>query len=50
MLQAIILITSIILIYLFFRYKYLKFTNKIINSIDNFVNGKYEKDNINKET
>ena len=34
----------------FFRYKYLKFTNKIINSIDNFVNGKYEKDNINKET
>lgn len=50
MLQIIILIVSIILMYLFFRYKYLKFTNKILNIIDNFINGRYEKDNINKET
>ncbi len=50
MLQVIILIISIMLIYLFFRYKYLKFTNKMLNNIDNFINGKYEKDNINKET
>jgi len=50
MLQVIILIISIMLIYLFFRHKYLKFTNKILNNIDNFINGKYEKDNINKET
>lgn len=48
--QIIGLIISIILIYLFFRYKYLKFSNKIVASIDNFINEKYEEDNINKET
>ncbi len=48
--QVIGLIISIILIYLFFRYKYLKFSNKIVTSIDNFINEKYEEDNINKET
>ena len=48
--QVIGLIISIILIYLFFRYKYLKFSNKIVTSIGNFINEKYEEDNINKET
>ena len=48
--QVIGLIISIILIYLFFRYKYLKFSNKIVTIIDNFINEKYEEDNINKET
>ncbi len=48
--QIIVMIISIILIYLFFRYRYLKFSNKILNSIDNLINEKYEEENINKET
>lgn len=48
--QIIGIIISIILIYLFFRYKYLKFSNKIVTSIDNLINEKYEEENINKET
>ena len=30
--------------------KYLKFTDKVVTNIDNFINERYEKDNINKET
>ena len=48
--QIVVLIIFIIFFYLFFRYKYLKFTNKIVTSIDNFINEKYEKENINCET
>lgn len=48
--QVIFVIISIIFIYLFFRIRYLKFTDKVVTNIDNFINEKYEKDNINKET
>ena len=48
--QVIFMIISIIFIYLFFRIKYLKFADKVVTDIDNFINEKYEKDNINKET
>ena len=48
--QVVVLIIFIVFFYLFFRYKYLKFTNKIVTSIDNFINEKYEKENINCET
>ena len=45
--QVIFVIISIIFIYLFFRIRYLKFTDKVVTNIDNFINEKYEKDNIN---
>ena len=48
--QVIFMIISIIFIYLFFRIKYLKFADKVVTDIDNFINEKYEKDNINQET
>ena len=48
--QVVLVIISIIFIYLFFRNRYLKFTDKVVTNIDNFINEKYEKDNINKET
>ena len=48
--QVIFMIISIIFIYLFFRIKYLKFADKVVTNIDNFINEKYEKDNINQET
>lgn len=48
--QVVLVIISIIFIYLFFKMKYLKFTDKVVTNIDNFINEKYEKDNINQET
>ena len=48
--QVVLVIISIMFIYLFFKMKYLKFTDKVVTNIDNFINEKYEKDNINKET
>ena len=48
--QVVFVIISIMFIYLFFRIRYLKFTDKVVTNIDNFINEKYEKDNINKET
>ena len=48
--QVVFVIISIMFIYLFFKMKYLKFTDKVVTNIDNFINEKYEKDNINKET
>lgn len=48
--QVVFVIISIIFIYLFFRIRYLKFTDKVVTNIDNFINEKYKKDNINKET
>lgn len=44
---AVIIIT--VIIYLIFRQKYVKFSNDIENQIDHFVNGDFEKNNINKE-
>lgn len=48
--QVVFVIISIMFIYLFFKMKYLKFTDKVVTNIDNFINERYEKDNINKET
>lgn len=48
--QVVLVIISIMFIYLFFKMKYLKFTDKVVTNIDNFINERYEKDNINKET
>lgn len=48
--QVVFVIISIMFIYLFFKMKYLKFTDKVVTNIDNFINEKYEKDNINQET
>ena len=48
--QVVFVIISIMFIYLFFKMKYLKFSDKVVTNIDNFINERYEKDNINKET
>lgn len=46
---GILVIVISILIYLFFRRKYIKFTSRIEQQIDSFINGNFDKKNINEE-
>lgn len=46
---GVILIIIILLIYIFFRRKYVKFTTDVEKQIDSFVNGEFDKKNINEE-
>ena len=46
---GVILIIITLLIYIFFRRKYVKFTTDVEKQIDSFVNGEFDKKNINEE-
>lgn len=46
---GVILIIITLLIYILFRRKYVKFTSDIEKQIDSFVNGEFDKKNINEE-
>ncbi len=46
---GILVIGVSILMYLFFRRKYIKFTSSVEQQIDSFVNGEFDKKNINEE-
>ena len=45
---AVVIIITL-LIYIFFRRKYVKFTTDVEKQIDSFVNGEFDKKNINEE-